>query len=326
MNYFAKINTLFSILILLFISCNNNPLDSNAGNGKVVFVSNEDSKLYTQNLDGSNRKRIHIQNVEETITPIIWGNINDETIMNRHSPRWSLDGKRIALVVDVATDQSQLIVMDTDGSNAKTASPDPQMVDCPDWSPDGTKITYIMSTSYWFTFTEVFVTDLTIDSVYQITHLSDQVGNLGSPRWSNDGNKIFFTHSAHPDSLRNIYEYSFESDTVNIIGAWPSISAFARDGNRVYGYNSDDNIFRYCIKDHTEKILTSNQFVDQDPRLIDFDQQIIFTHNKSQYNSDREEWFFESEVWLMTESGDDSHKVENSDEFINANYIDIIWK
>lgn len=324
MNYFTKIIIILSLLVLLFISCNN-PLDSSTGNGKVVFVSNEDYKLYTQNLDGSNRKRIHIQNVEETITPILLGNINDETIMNRSDPRWSPDGTRIALVVDVAMDQSQLIVMDADGGNAKTASPDPQMVWCPDWSPDGTKIAYALATSLWGTMTEIVITDLETDTWQQLTNMSMQVGNLIYPRWSEDGEKIFFTNSAYPDSLRNIYKYNFESDTVNIIGAWSAISAFARDGNRVYG-SKDNNIFRYSMEDHTEKILTSDQFVDQDPRLIDFDQQIIFTHNKSQYNSELGEWFFDYEVWLMTENGDDSRKVENSDEFIGANHIDIFWE
>ena len=105
------------------------------------------------------------------------------------------------------------------------------------------------------------------------------MGNLGSPRWSKDGKKIFFTNSAHPDSLRNIYVYSFESETVEIIGAWPAISTFARDGNRIFGYN-DDNIFSYCIIDKREKILTSGPN-DQDPRLIDSDMQLISTRVNS---------------------------------------------
>lgn len=302
------------MLILLFASCKKNPVDSDTGIGRVVFVSNEDYKLYTQNLDGSNRKRIYIRDVEETITPIIWGKVNDETIMNRSSPRWSPDGTRIALVVDVATDQSQLIVMDADGRNAKTASPDPQMVGGPDWSPDGTKIAYTMAISFFGTFTEIFITDLETDTWQQLTHLSTQVGNLGGPRWSDDGKKIFFTHSAHPDSLRNIYAYSFESDTVEIIGAWPAISAFARDGNRVFGYNGV-NIFSYSIIDRQEKVLTSGPN-DQDPRLIDSDTQLIFTRINNRNLS----------VWLMTPEGNDIHRVENSEEFLHANSTDIFWK
>ena len=105
------------------------------------------------------------------------------------------------------------------------------------------------------------------------------MGNLGSPCWSKDGKKIFFTNSAHPDSLRNIYVYSFESETVEIIGAWPAISTFARDGNRIFGYN-DGNIFSYCIIDKQEKILTSGPN-DQDPRLIDSDMQLISTRVNS---------------------------------------------
>ncbi len=328
MIYFVRALITISITVLLLTSCNknsvnpdtnsgcvNNPVTSDTSDGKVVFISNEDYKLYTQKLDGSNRERIYIRDVEETITPIIWGNVNDETIMNRSSPRWSPDGTRIALVVDVAMDQSQLIVMDADGGNAKTASPDPQMVFEPDWSPDGARIAYAMSTSFWGTFTEIFITDLETDTWQQLTHLSTQVGNLGFPRWSDDGKKIFFTDSAHPDSLSNIYVYSFESDTIEIIGAWPAISAFARDGNRVFGYN-DGNIFSYCMKDHKEKVLTSGPN-DQDPRLIDFDSRIIFTRVNSIRNYS---------VWLMTADGKDIHKVENSEEFFNANSTDIFWK
>jgi TolB protein len=266
-------------------------------------------------MDGSNRKRIYIGDVEETITPIIWGNVSDETIMNISSPRWSPDGTRIALVVDVAMDQSQLIVMDANGGNSKTASPDPQMVSGPDWSPDGTKIVYTMSTSVFGTFMEVFVTDLETDTWQQITHLSTQVGNLLFPRWSDDGKKIFFANSAHPDSIGNIYVYSFESDTVEIIGALQGIkSTLSRDGKWVFGYN-DGSIFSYYITDQKEKVLTSGPN-DQDPRLINSDTQLIFTRINNRDLS----------VWLMTVDGDDIHKVENSEEFIDANATDIFWK
>ncbi len=240
---------LFTLILSIFLFFSCSLFEAKEPEAKVVYVSKSDGKLYTQNLDGTDRKRIHIMGVKETITPIEIGNINDKTILNISEPRWSPSGTKFALVVGVAMDQSQLIVMYADGRNAKTASPDPQMVGSPDWSPDGTKIAYTMSTSYFGTFTEIFITDLEADTWKRLTWLSTQVGNIVSPRWSKDGKKIFFTHSAHPDSLRNIFIYSFESDSVEIIGAWPAISVFAQDGKRGFGNNSKGKIFSYSITD-----------------------------------------------------------------------------
>lgn len=304
------LTTLFTAILLL-ASCNKNPVDSDTSSGKVVFVSSDDGKLYTQNLDGSNRKHIYIRDVEETITPILLGNVNDETIMNRSSPRWNPDGTRIALVVDVATDQSQLIVMDADGRNAKTASPDPQMVFEPDWSPDGTKIAYTMSISFYGTFREIFITDLETDTWKQLTRLSTQVGNLGSPRWSNDGKKIFFLDNMTPYELSKIYAYSFESDTTEVIGTWQNAEFMSRNGNRVFGTDSDGDIFSYIIIDQQEKMLTYGV----GPRLINFDRQIIFIRGRYPNYSH----------WLMTTEGSDIHSIDSTGEFV-VGRIDIFWK
>ena len=305
-----------TFLLGMLLFCGKNPVKpTNEEQAKVAFVSKTDYKLYTQNLDGTNLQRIYLHNIEDNINPDPWSQwLEDSTIFfNLSQLRWSPDGAKLALVVGLY-EQSQLVILDLEKGGGKVASSNWYTVSSPDWSLDGTKITYSMSTYYWATFTEIFVTDLETDSLWQITLLSTHLGNIGSARWSTDGKRIFFTHHAHHDSLRNIYAYSFESDSIEIIGTWPHVTAFERNGKRAYGSNSEGQIFRYDLSRNKAEVLSSGSD-DFGPRLIDSDRRIIFERGRHPNYS----------PWLITIKGTDERRLEHSDD-ISASSVDIYWK
>ena len=83
---------------------------------------------------------------------------------------WSPDGRRLAAVATVASDQSEIVVVDADGRNARIASVNSQIILTEvDWSPDGSRIVYGMSTRPNATAVELFVTDVDGSRVQQLT-------------------------------------------------------------------------------------------------------------------------------------------------------------
>lgn len=302
-------------LLLPNVSCEPTDSGDNALQGKLAFVSRTDRNLYTQDLDGTNRQRIYLNNITDNINQEPWGPLEDSLWskdLNLGQPRWSPDGTKLAIVAGIY-EQSELIILDLGTGSGKVVSFNFFDVASPDWSPDGSKIAYSMSTSTWSTFTEVFVTDLVNDTLYQITHLSDQVGNLIAPRWSSNGEEIFFSHSASPDSLRNVYAYSVNTGNIAIIATWPYTIFISRDGKILLGYKGISGIFRYDIPTQQETALTITDN-DQDPRLFDSDNWVIFTRFTN----------MDPSVWLMTINGEELQPVADANGItFTADYLDI---
>lgn len=153
--------------------------------------------LIVQSLDGTDRQRIHFDGVEDDILgnlPEFLLPIRDETIIALGPVRWSPDGSRFAVILSAAFDQSQVVIMEADGTGARTVSPNTQVIlSNVAWSPDGTKIAYAMSTIPGAGGVELFTTDLTTNTVRQVPTGVPLGGPGVALAWDADGSGIFFS-------------------------------------------------------------------------------------------------------------------------------------
>jgi hypothetical protein len=141
--------------------------------GKVAVVEWERGRpaLHLQGTDGTGRARVHFTNVRDPLpdqSPDV-PPVTDENILAIGHLRWSPDGARLAVVVSVALDQSEVVVVDTAGS-ARVASVNSQVVTTDvAWSADGRWLAYGLSTRAHAGAVEVFVTSVEQDAVRQVT-------------------------------------------------------------------------------------------------------------------------------------------------------------
>ncbi len=171
---------------------------------RVAYVVQENGHpaLYVQNADGTGRVRIHFTGAQP-----LPGNLGDLPVVDDHvlalGPlAWSPDGKKLAVVVTLAYDQSELVVVDADGKSAREASLNSQIImTAPDWSPDGTKLAYGMSTQPRAFGVQLFVTDLAASSWRQVTN-GTAVGSPGTDvRWSSNGGTLYLWQTIRTPSL-----------------------------------------------------------------------------------------------------------------------------
>ncbi len=191
-------STALAAAALLASACDPGGITDSSGTptvARVAYVAQENGRpaLYVQNADGSGRSRVHFTGATEmpgnsgAVPPV-----RDENILALGPLAWSPDGRRLAVVVTLAYDQSELVLIDADGSNARVASFDFQIImTAPDWSPDGTKLAYGMSTQPRGFGVQLFVTDLTANTWRQVTN-ADPIGSAGPDvRWNTDGGTIY---------------------------------------------------------------------------------------------------------------------------------------
>jgi len=148
-------------------------------NGKIAFASDRagDSDVWVMEADGSNP-------VNLTLTPP-----GSPHLPSDHDPVWSPDGARIAFVSDRDQfDNSDIYVMNADGTGVVRLTNDPGDDLEPSWSPDGTRIAF---TSKREGSADIFI--LTVDGAF-IMNLTRAPSSADfEPAWSPDGSKIAFT-------------------------------------------------------------------------------------------------------------------------------------
>lgn len=143
--------------------------------GRVALVTHTAGRpaLYVQNADGSGRIRIHFDHLTDDVE----GNytqeqlpVDDDHIVAIRNPRWSPDGTRLAVVVSAAYDQSEVIVVNADGTGGRVMSNNAQYVISPPvWSADASRLYYAMSTLPFARGVDVFETRLATSTVRRIT-------------------------------------------------------------------------------------------------------------------------------------------------------------
>jgi Tol biopolymer transport system component len=157
-------------------------------NGKIAFVHStaSDAEIYTINPDGSGS------------TPLT------SSPGANYSPAWSPDGKKIAFVSSrddsgqpspgcSASCNSEIYVMNADGSNQARLTNDPSFDLGPQWSPDGTKIVFESGRTgngdiYSMKADGTAIAQLTTSSMEDL-----------DPSWSPDGTKIVYSGWIYDD-------------------------------------------------------------------------------------------------------------------------------
>jgi Tol biopolymer transport system component len=105
---------------------------------------------------------------------------NSRVPIHKAEPAWSPDGEKIAFESN-RDGNSDIYVMNVDGSNIRRLTTDPA-IDCrPAWSPDGTKIAFQSQRSgHW----DIYI--MNADGSNQIALTRDSAFDA-SPTWSPDG-------------------------------------------------------------------------------------------------------------------------------------------
>jgi Tol biopolymer transport system component len=120
---------------------------------------------------------------------------------NDGSPVWSPDGTRIAFTSDLCCDNSEIYVMNADGSQRTKLTDAPGMDKSPAWSPDGTKIVFSSNRDNEHNY-EIYIMDADGGSPTRLTY---NPGGDSSPTWSPDGTQIAFTSYNTSGSNNEVY-------------------------------------------------------------------------------------------------------------------------
>ena len=153
-------------------------------------------RLYLQNLDGSDRVRVSFDHVSDHVV----GNysplqlpVTDETLLRITSAKWSPDGRYLAVIVAHASDALQVVLVSADGRALRTVSPNSQYLwGSVEWSPDASRIAYIMATGPYGLLPDIFVTELGRDEVKRVT-TGAKLSGYDAMRFDATGTRLFFT-------------------------------------------------------------------------------------------------------------------------------------
>ena len=163
----------------------------------IVELQGAQPVFYIQKSDGSERKRIHFTGAIDDVpgnSPLV-PDLTDDNILAIRSVKWSPDGTRIAFVATVAADQSEVVVMKADGTDARIVSVNYQyIVGDVDWSADGTRLAYVMATLPSLRGLELFVSDVVgAPRVTKITTNSGYKGLGGTVRFASNGSAVWMS-------------------------------------------------------------------------------------------------------------------------------------
>lgn len=153
-------------------------------------------KLFLQRADGTGRVRVHFEDVGNHVT----GNypprdlpVTDETILAIPRMKWSPDGRFLAVTVAPSHEALQVVLVTAEGRALRTVSPNSQYLwGDVEWSPDGSRIAYIMATTQQGGLPDLFVTELGPDRVTRVTTGSRLTG-YDTIRFDASGQRLYFT-------------------------------------------------------------------------------------------------------------------------------------
>ena len=192
---------------------------------KIAFTSERDGNLeiYVMDADGSNQINLTHTGDSDELTP-----------------EWSPDGSKISFVQKpVDSIERDIFVMNADGSNPVNLTNDGALVidgrnfgerGC-HWSPDGTKITYSLSTDGPGEFRDIWVMDVDGSNRVNLTGDLPEPGRESAPSWSPDGSQIVYyaLHGGAPDIWiinadgTNAINLTQDDQVVDVTPSWGNI-------------------------------------------------------------------------------------------------------
>jgi Tol biopolymer transport system component len=153
---------------------------------KIAFVRSptpDDTDIFVMNADGTDMARLTTDRARLT----------DGSVIEPQAV-WSPDGTKIAFVKSSAPDDTDIFVMNADGSNPKNLTTSPDDEGSPTWSPDGRQIAFVRvfpaGEGQVYGKTKIFVMDA--DGGDQAQLLPGRTSRESTPDWSPDGEWIAF--------------------------------------------------------------------------------------------------------------------------------------
>ena len=156
-------------------------------NGKIAFISDRDGdwEIYVMDADGSNQTRL-----TNNVGVVLQG--GPHSTLQESGPSWSPDGSKILFTSDQDGD-TEIYVMNADGSN-QTKLTDNEVPDWQSsWSPDGTKIVFVSPDDAKAYALYIMDADGSNRALLETQYPALQ------PEWSPDGTEILFERLAGHD-------------------------------------------------------------------------------------------------------------------------------
>jgi hypothetical protein len=214
---------------------------------------------------------------------------------NQFHPAWSPDGSRIAFDAQSGGGETQIHVMDANGSNLQALTKAPEWNYLPAWSPDGARIAFVSNRDGN---DEIYV--MNADGSGQERLTSDPDEDL-SPTWSPDGSRIAF--QSNRDGFNRIYVMDADgSGVIRLTDSEGFDPAWSPDGARIaFVSTTDGNPEIYVMSSDGSNVtrVTHDPSHDGNPNWSPNGSKIAF-------ESDRDG---DVRVYVMNSNGTDVHRL-----------------
>jgi Tol biopolymer transport system component len=212
-------------------------------------------------------------------------------IPSNSAPAWSPDGKKIAFV-QTLRGNSDLYVMNADGSHKRVLTHDEAKEADPDWSPDGRLIAFATG------FANASAIDV-IGADGSGRHLLAAAGDPTDPDWSPDGSRIAYV--AHEQERGQIGVMNADGSNQHMVlrdAEWDVSPAWSPDGSRIaFEGGLDDSFIDVMNADGSGRVRLTFSGNDSGPAWAP-DGRIAFTN-----------WTDESTLIVMNADGSDPHRL-----------------
>ena len=204
---------------------------------RIAFRPKKRKGLCVVNADGSNFKKLF--------------SLASSTVLGT---TWSPNGGHIAYVSNRGDSCWDIYAINSDGSNnrqiTKSLITQIPIITCWSWSPDGTSISFVLSTLFLLDndergFDSISVVNLSNSNIHQITpppkHYSAHQTSAGSISWSPDSSHIAFRYRKKEEDAYSIYVANLNGGAPRMLVDLPGTQIRAKwspDGSRI-AFSSD---------------------------------------------------------------------------------------